>query len=96
LRVEVAFGVGEGKPWQGGKLIRVYKGKPTTDPENNTGEGIFFSSRIMKRFAILSGTTIFSHEQKEKANGTHRGGDGAIHWPKERRGWRLSRGFFSD
>lgn len=43
-------------------VLELAKGKLTTDPENHTGEGIFFTSRMMDQFAILSGEVFFSHE----------------------------------
>src|SRR5262249_49188524 len=33
-----------------------------TDPKHHSGEGIFFTSRIMDRFVIISGEVNFSHE----------------------------------
>lgn len=43
-------------------VLELSKGKLTTDPENHTGEGIFFSSRMFDEYAILSGGVYFSHE----------------------------------
>ena len=43
-------------------VLELSKGKLTTDPENHTGEGIFFSSRMFDEYAILSGDVYFSHE----------------------------------
>ncbi len=43
-------------------VLELAKGKLTTDPENHTGEGIFFSSRIFDEYAILSAGVYFSHE----------------------------------
>ena len=43
-------------------VLELSKGKLTTDPDNHTGEGIFFSSRIFDEYAILSGEVYFSHE----------------------------------
>lgn len=37
----------------------LFKGKVTTDPSNHTGEGIFFSSRLMDKFSIISGGVMF-------------------------------------
>jgi anti-sigma regulatory factor (Ser/Thr protein kinase) len=42
-------------------ILELSKGKLTTDPENHTGEGIFFSSRMFDDFRILSGGIYFSH-----------------------------------
>jgi len=46
-------------------VLELAKGKLTTDPENHTGEGIFFASRIFDDFAILSGNVYFSHARNE-------------------------------
>ncbi len=37
------------------------KGKLTTDPENHTGEGIFFTSRVFDYFRIASEDLAFAH-----------------------------------
>ena len=46
-------------------VLELAKGKLTTDPDNHTGEGIFFSSRMFDDFAILSGNVYFSHKYDE-------------------------------
>lgn len=46
-------------------VLELAKGKLTTDPENHTGEGIFFTSRMLDDFAILSGDVYFSHDNEE-------------------------------
>ncbi|MDP8225789.1 MAG: DUF4325 domain-containing protein [Candidatus Lernaella stagnicola] len=43
-------------------VLELAKGKMTTDPQRHTGEGVFFTSRMMDRFHILSGDVFFSHE----------------------------------
>jgi hypothetical protein len=43
-------------------VLELAKGKLTTDPERHTGEGIFFTSRMLDDFAILSGDAFFSHK----------------------------------
>jgi len=43
-------------------VLELAKGKLTTDPENHTGEGIFFTSRMFDAFDILSGGVYFSHK----------------------------------
>lgn len=43
-------------------LLELAKGKVTTDPENHTGEGIFFTSRAFDKFYIQSGDLLFSHD----------------------------------
>lgn len=43
-------------------VLELSKGKLTTDPQNHTGEGIFFASRMFDHFEILSGEVYFAHE----------------------------------
>lgn len=43
-------------------VLELSKGKLTTDPSRHTGEGIFFTSRMVDDFTILSGKTYFSHK----------------------------------
>ena len=43
-------------------IFELSKGKLTTDPKNHTGQGIFFSSRMMDEFIILSGGLHFDHQ----------------------------------
>jgi hypothetical protein len=40
-------------------VLELSKGKLTTDPAHHTGQGIFFSSRACRAFAIRSGTHLF-------------------------------------
>ncbi len=47
-------------------VLELAKGKLTTDPDNHTGEGIFFTSRMLDDFEILSDDIFFSHEHGEK------------------------------
>ncbi len=47
-------------------ILELAKGKLTTDPDNHTGEGIFFTSRMFDDFEILSDGTYFSHKFEEK------------------------------
>ncbi len=42
-------------------ILELSKGKLTTDPENHTGEGIFFTSRAFDFFWITAGDLVFSH-----------------------------------
>ena len=44
-------------------IIELFKGKLTTDSQNHSGEGIFFTSRIMDVFAAISDGKIFSHTE---------------------------------
>ena len=44
-------------------ILELSKGKLTTDPENHSGEGIFFTTRMFDEFSILSGELFFSHSQ---------------------------------
>jgi len=47
-------------------ILELSKGKLTTDPENHTGQGIFFTSRSFDSFYILSGDLVFSHNDGKK------------------------------
>lgn len=41
----------------------LFKGKLTTDKNNHSGEGIFFTSRVLDRFAAVSDGKIFTHDK---------------------------------
>ncbi len=43
----------------------LFKGKLTTDATRHSGEGIFFSSRLMDNFIIVSDQKIFTHNKFE-------------------------------
>ena len=43
-------------------ILELSKGKLTTDPDNHSGQGIFFTSRAFDKFVILSGDLEFSHD----------------------------------
>ncbi len=45
-------------------LLELSKGKLTTDPDNHTGEGIFFTSRVFDEFEIDSKGVRFSHNDQ--------------------------------
>lgn len=47
-------------------VLELAKGKFTTDPNNHSGEGIFFSSRACDDYTILSGDIYFNHEFGKK------------------------------
>ena len=47
-------------------ILELAKGKLTTDPDNHTGEGIFFTSRMFDDFDILSRGTFFMHRIDEE------------------------------
>jgi hypothetical protein len=42
-------------------ILELAKGKLTTDPKGHTGQGIFFTSRLLDSFDILSRGVFFSH-----------------------------------
>ena len=42
-------------------ILELCKGKLTTDPQKHTGQGIFFTSRLLDSFDIFSGGVYFSH-----------------------------------
>ncbi len=46
-------------------VLELIKGKFTTDPENHTGQGIFFTSRVFDDFSLLSHEINFTHVHGE-------------------------------
>ncbi|KKW41932.1 MAG: hypothetical protein UY92_C0012G0011 [Candidatus Magasanikbacteria bacterium GW2011_GWA2_56_11] len=46
-------------------ILHLSKGKFTTDPSKHTGEGIFFTSRMLDRFSILSSDLFYSFQNQE-------------------------------
>ena len=42
-------------------ILELSKGKLTTDPGRHTGQGVFFTSRLLDSFDLLSGGVCFSH-----------------------------------
>ena len=44
-------------------ICELFKGKLTTDSSRHSGEGIFFSSRIMDSFTIWSSEKVFTHNK---------------------------------
>ncbi|MBI1892001.1 MAG: DUF4325 domain-containing protein [Burkholderiales bacterium] len=46
-------------------ILELAKGKFTTDPDNHSGEGIFFSSKMFDEFWIRSGILRFVHDDDE-------------------------------
>jgi len=42
-------------------ITELFKGKLTTDPERHSGEGIFFTSRILDSFVVWSDNKLFTH-----------------------------------
>jgi len=42
-------------------ILELAKGKLTTDPDRHSGQGIFFTSRMLDEFSILSRGAYFSH-----------------------------------
>ncbi len=47
-------------------ILELAKGKLTSDPENHTGEGVFFTSRAMDGFNIFSSGLCFIHDNRLK------------------------------
>ncbi|CAG9264503.1 conserved hypothetical protein [Burkholderia diffusa] len=47
-------------------ILELAKGKLTTDPDNHSGEGVFFSARAFDNFRITSGGLVFDHEDGEE------------------------------
>jgi len=46
-------------------LLELSKGKLTTDPENHTGEGIFFTSRVFDKFDIDSKGVEYTYDHED-------------------------------
>ena len=42
-------------------ILELAKGKLTTDPSHHSGQGIFFTSRLLDSFDILAGGVFFTH-----------------------------------
>jgi len=49
-------------------VLELAKGKLTTDPQHHTGEGVFFSSRMVDKFGIGSGQTYYGHRFGEESD----------------------------
>ena len=47
-------------------LTELYKGKMTTNATNHSGEGIFFTSKVLDEFAIWSDNAIYSYKCFER------------------------------
>jgi len=47
-------------------ILELYKGKLTTDPENHSGQGIFFTSKMFDNFYILSHDLVFNHHHERE------------------------------
>lgn len=45
-------------------VFELTKGKLTTDPKRHTGEGVFFTSRMMDKFGILSSSLYLRHSRE--------------------------------
>ena len=57
-KIQAAFHLSDEKQ----AIFELSKGKLTTDIVNHSGHGIFFTSRMVNAFDILSGGVFFSHE----------------------------------
>ncbi len=47
-------------------VSELFKGKLTTDSQRHSGEGIFFTSRVLDEFAAISDGKIFTHDKYEE------------------------------
>src|SRR5436190_7338605 len=56
-KIKVAFNLGD----ETQAILELAKGKLTTDPDRHSGQGIFFTSRMLDDFSILSRGAYFSH-----------------------------------
>ena len=48
-------------------ICELFKGKLTTDSENHSGEGIFFSSKMMDNYFIISSGKIFTNNKYDNS-----------------------------
>lgn len=48
-------------------MVSLFKGKLTTDNENHSGEGIFFTSRVMDWFGAISSNKLFLQEHTHES-----------------------------
>jgi hypothetical protein len=60
LKIQRAFSLQDPRE----AILELAKGKLTTAPSNHSGEGIFFTSRVMDRFEIDSHHLRFSHQPR--------------------------------
>src|SRR5207244_5431029 len=60
LKIQRALGLHDPRE----AILELAKGKLTTAPDRHTGEGIFFTSRMMDVFEIWSGNLRFSHQPR--------------------------------
>lgn len=49
-------------------VFELFKGKLTTDQSRHSGEGIFFTSRLMDEFFIFSDQKIFAHNKYDESS----------------------------
>ena len=61
LKIQKALGLYDPRE----AILELSKGKLTTDPNNHTGEGIFFTSRVFDQFYIFSGKLRFIHTNRQ-------------------------------
>jgi hypothetical protein len=60
LKIQQALGLHDARE----SILELAKGKLTTAPERHSGEGIFFTSRMLDEFEIRSGRLRFSHQPR--------------------------------
>jgi STAS-like domain of unknown function (DUF4325)/Histidine kinase-like ATPase domain len=80
VKIQRAFGLLDPRE----SILELAKGKLTTAPANHTGEGIFFTSRAMDSFEIVSHHLHFHHGQ--------RGEDKIVQEPSDTPGTRVRMG----
>jgi len=47
-------------------ILELHKGKLTTDPDNHSGQGIFFTSKMFDEFQIISHGLFFNHDHQRE------------------------------
>lgn len=69
-KIQAAFGL----PDENHAVLELAKGKLTTDRANHSGEGVFFSARMVDHFVVASGEEFYAH-QYDDARSSFRPGD---------------------
>ncbi|MBQ9811003.1 MAG: STAS-like domain-containing protein, partial [Spirochaetales bacterium] len=64
-------------------IAELFKGRITTDSANHSGEGIFFTSRFLDDFAVLSSGKIFTHNRYDEITADIEDIPGFENWQKK-------------
>ena len=64
-------------------IKELFKGKLTTDSNRHSGEGIFFTSRALDCFVVISDGRIFSHDKYDEVIGRLEDIEELKHWQEK-------------